>query len=219
MNLLELLQQPAAIRFFGLAGACAAALGALIAALPYRGRQGEGYSILNHFISELGEVGVSRHAWAFNWGLILCGLLLLPCSIGLGLLIPGWWARLGLAAGVVTSLAVAAVGLFPMNNLDPHVKAAMTYFRMGLVMVLFFTIAIAAQPNPPVLPRSMAMTGVPAILAYAFFLVYMRVTYRPGQDALGPIMNNRPRFWTLPFAEWMIFWTTVPWLFALALGL
>lgn len=48
-------------------------LGMVVAALPYRGYAGEGYSPLNHFISELGEIAASRLAWAFNLGIVLGG--------------------------------------------------------------------------------------------------------------------------------------------------
>ena len=192
----------------------------LIAALPYRGKRGQRYSLLNHFISELGEAGVSRRAWAFNGGLILCGMALLPCSVGLGLLIPGAWAKLGMVAGAVTAIGVTFVGIYPMNNLTPHVRAAMTYFRAGLVMVIFFTIAIFTQPaDNPVLPRLVGLMGIPAILAYSFFLVYMSLTSRSGQSALSPLEGDRPRFWVMPFSEWLIFLTTVPWFCAVALAL
>ena len=57
----------------GLIGSGAIALGSLLTALAYHGRAGEAYSVLNHFVSELGEVGVAPLAWAFNTGLFLGG--------------------------------------------------------------------------------------------------------------------------------------------------
>ncbi len=115
-------------------------------ALVYRGKLGERYSLLNHFISELGEVGVSRAAWFFNAGLLLGGLVFLPYIIGLGISFGSLFGWLGTAAGIIAVLGVAAVGVFPMNNLKPHTIAAMTYFRAGLVMVFFFGLAILFQP-------------------------------------------------------------------------
>jgi len=49
-------------QLFSLIGSTIAVLGAVITGLAYHGRQGERYSILNHYISELGETGVSRFA-------------------------------------------------------------------------------------------------------------------------------------------------------------
>lgn len=218
--MITFLTSPTVIQILGVTGALAAVLGSLLAALAYRGKRGEPYSLLNHFISELGEVGVSRRAWAFNAGLILCGATLLPCSIGLGLLIPGVWAKLGMVAGAVAALGVAFVGVYPMNNLTPHTRAAMTYFRAGLVMVLLFTIAIFTQPaQNAVLPLSVGLVGIPAILAYSFFLIYMRLAMRSQENALSPLEGERPRLWWMPFSEWFIFLTTVPWFCAVALAL
>lgn len=215
-NPIEFLTEPSAIRFFGLAGSAFMFLGVIGAALAYRGKLGQRYSPLNHFISELGELGVSRLAWLFNAGLFLGGLLYIPEAIGLGLLLPGLWAKLGMAAGCVTALAVALVGVFPMNNIGPHIKAAMTNFRAGLVMVLCFSIAIAVSPAGP--PRLLSLAGLPSVLAYAYFLAYSRTMFRSSQDALSPLSKPRPRVWRLAAAEWAIFLTTIPWFMAVGLG-
>ena len=203
------------------AGSLIILTGTIISMIPYRDRNGERYSMLNHFISELGEEGVSRRAWAFNWGLIVCGLCLLPACVSLGLLLPGVWAKLGLAAGIVTAVSIALVGVFPMNKLTPHIRAAVTYFRFGLVMVLFFTIAIAAQPEtPPLLPRLIALGGLPAVASYAYFLLYSRVSYAAPENPLDTkLQKARPRVWRMAAAEWAIFVTTVPWFLAVAAGL
>ncbi|HOQ99693.1 MAG TPA: hypothetical protein PLJ35_12810 [Anaerolineae bacterium] len=46
-------------RYLGMAGSAVIALGMAVAMVPYRGRSGEAFSILNHFISELGQPGVA----------------------------------------------------------------------------------------------------------------------------------------------------------------
>jgi hypothetical protein len=57
-----------------------------------------------------------------------------------------------------------------MNRITPHIRAAVTYFRMGLVMVFFFSLAIALQAQAqPLLSRWLALTGVPAMLAFTHF--------------------------------------------------
>lgn len=108
----------------------------------YRGREGERYSILNHYISELGERGVSRWAWIFNLCIFCCGLAVLIGTVSLGLGLPGVWAKLGMLFGVVTGLGLIMVGLFPMDNIKPHATAAITFFRGGLLMVLAFSLAL-----------------------------------------------------------------------------
>ena len=86
---------------FGLL-ACLIVTAALIIPIPlYTGRAGERYSVLNHFVSELGEAGVSRAAGVFNGGMIAAGLLFIPFDIGMGLAVPNIWAKLGMIAGIV----------------------------------------------------------------------------------------------------------------------
>jgi hypothetical membrane protein len=218
--MLACLQNPNLFQILSFAGAASAILGALIAGLAYRGRQNERYSILNHFISELGEVGISRLAWVFNLGLILCGLCLLPASLSLGSILPGFWSKVGMLAGSVSAISLALVGVFPMNRITPHIRAAVTYFRMGLVMVFFFSLAIALQAQTQLLlSRWLALTGVPAMLAFTHFLLYSRITYATPENPLSATETERPRAWRMAISEWAIFLTTVPWFLAIALGL
>ncbi len=60
----------------GVLGAAAFAVSSLIAALVYSGTAGEGFSPLNHWVSELGEMSVSRLALLFNAGIFVGGISL-----------------------------------------------------------------------------------------------------------------------------------------------
>lgn len=186
------------------------------ASLIYRGHRNERYSILNHFISELGEVGVSKGAWAFNLGLILCGLLFLPYIIWLGSIFQSLLGWLGVAAGVIAGLGVAAVGFFPMNNLKSHGYAAMTFFRGGMAMVILFGLAILFQPPERILvPKLSILLSILAVAAYGSFLALLTNHKKHEQDweNLDPdSVAERPTFWWVPFLEWMVFFTTIFWL-------
>lgn len=211
---------PVAIfQIFSLSASLVAVLTALAAGAVYAGRAGERYSPLNHFISELGEVGVSRLARVFNAGFVLTGLLLAACCALLGYLIPGFLSKLAAAAGLGTGAALALVGVFPMNHLTPHVRAAMTYFRLGLVTVLLFSAAIALQAEPnPIIPRAAAWAGLPAVLAYAAFILYSAAAFRGSRTGgLEAAFAQRPRVWPLAVLEWLIFLTTLLWFAAIAL--
>ena len=182
--MLDLLTNPITFQILSLAGALSAILGSIIAGLAYRGKQGEAYSLLNHFISELGEVGVSRLAWVFNLGLMISGLCLIPASVSLGLLLPGVWSKLGMAAGIVTAVSIGLVGVFPMNKRTPHIRAAVTYFRIGLLMIGLFTAAIALQPDPPHAAASAVAgggAGDPGIQLFPG--VFAHPLYRAGKSA------------------------------------
>ncbi len=207
-------------RTFGVAASIIILVGVLVSSLFYRGRAGERYSLLNHYISELGEVGVSRAAWVFNLGLILGGLLMVPFTIGLGMLLNSLWGWLGTVAGTIAVLGVAGVGFFPMNQLKAHTFTAMTYFRAGLFMTLFYGLAIFFQPLDAVkVPYILNVFTFLALAAYAAFLLDIRVVTKREHEnnALDPQhAPARPRFWLLTTLEWMILISTILWLFAVA---
>lgn len=216
----EILITPLSFQVFGIAGSIIAVIGSLIAAIAYRGKQGQAYSPLNHFISELGEVGVSRLAWVFNLGLILTGLCLVVASLGLGLMLPGWLSRVALVAGVVCAVGLSFVGFFPMNNLTPHTKAAMTFFRGGLAMVILFSLAISLQPPAEsMLSRWYALAGLPAIAAFSTFLVLIGKATQHTDEPLGTEEVTRPCIRILAVVEWSIFFSILLWFLLIALGL
>jgi hypothetical membrane protein len=207
--------------YFGLAGVIIVAFCSLVAALFYIGPEGESYSLLNHFISELGEVGVSPLAWLFNLGLVAGGLLFIPFSLGLGLSLPGWLSKAGMVAGIGAGLALAGVGFFPMNHLQPHITAALTYFRLGLVTVVLFGLAIQLQPKGGVVIDKRAnLASLLAAACYASFILYASLTPTPGgTDALDPsFRSGRPPVWPLAVMEWLVFFSTIVWFAVIALA-
>ncbi len=203
---------------FGFTGTLLATLAILIASLGYRGKQGERFSLLNHFISELGEIGVSPLARIFNCGMILGGILLLPYIVDLGFVFKSILGWLGVIAGTVAALGVTAVGFFPMNDPVSHGRAAVTYFRAGLVMVLFFGLAIALQPvGRIVVPKSANLLSLLAFLAYAAFLLRMpwRQKDSDASEKEAEEEPERPRVWILAILEWAVFFSTILWLFVM----
>ena len=207
-------------QLFGVVGSLIVVLGVLVAALVYHGKENEPYSPLNHYISELGEVGVSRLAWVFNISLILSGLFLIPACVSLGLMLPGVLAKIGMAAGIVFAIFLALVGIIPMNKSEPHGIVAMTNIRGGLLMVLLFSLAIAFQSAPtPVLPRLFALGGLPAILSTAGFLTLARKAGKKEEDPLESEEVARPKVLALPTVEWLIFLTIVLWFALIAWGM
>lgn len=205
-------------RIFGMAGVVCIVLGVLIAALAYRGRKGEAFSLLNHFISELGEIGVSRRAWAFNGALILGGLALLVFNLSLGRLLDSLLGWLGAAAGMAAGLSIIGVGVFPMNRIKEHTVVAMTYFRSGLLMTLFYGPAVLLHAGQLRAPWVIFVFSLLALAAFAAFLLLNRraVQSSPTHDSLSP-MENRPRFWRLPFTEWLVFFGNILWVLVAAL--
>ena len=204
---------------FGIAGTGLILLAVFYPALVYSGKTNERYSLLNHFISELGEVGVSRAAWFFNAGMFLGGLVLLPYILCLGISFGSLLGWLGTAAGIIAVLGVAAVGIFPMNNLKIHVIAAMIYFRAGMVMVFLFGLAILFQPGGKATIQPAAiLLSILACLAYAAFLTLpgLRRKLQKPSDLLDPQQApERPRVWVSATLEWLVFFSTIAWLFGM----
>ena len=209
-------------RFLGVAGTAVIALVILFAMMRYYGRRGERYSLLNHFISELGEVGVSPAARIFNGGLMVGGLLLVPFMVGLGMDVNSVWGWLGTLAGLTASFGVAAVGLYPMNKMTPHVRAAMTYFRSGLVMLLLYGLAILfRQGDEKMIPPGVILLGGLAFGCYAAFLIYPVRKPKSGEVRVSEILDpqsvkERPRVWPVAVLEWAVFFSTVLWIFGVA---
>jgi len=200
--------------YLGWAGSLTILVCSLIAAAAYRGKEGERYSIVRHFVSELGEVGVSRLAWVFNLGLIAGSFLLLLMMPGVGLSLNSLWGYIGTAFGMIAATACLFVGVFPVNNLKPHTIAAMTYFRAGLATVLAFCIAIIVQPaEGRVIPLYSLIIGGVAFTAYASFLIHAgNMEKRQQANALDTAeVKVRPRFWWMPFLEWMVVIFTILW--------
>lgn len=205
---------------FSIIGASAAVLGSLIAGIVYRGKEGEAYSPFNHFISELGETGISKFAWTFNIGLMISGVSLILGSVSLGLVLPGVMAKLGMAAGIISSVGLFFVGVYPMNKIKPHTTAAMTYFRGGLSMVILFTLAIALQSGETfVLPRAYSLAGLPAIFSFAGFLFMIQRAVKKSDDNLLSTKDvKRPKIWPIAILEWSIYVTIVLWFVLLSIG-
>ncbi len=208
------------LRIFGFTGTGLVILAVFYPMLVYRGKLGERYSQLNHFISELGEVGVSHAAWFFNMGLLLGGLVLLPYIAGLGIAFGSLFGWLGTAAGIIAVSGVAAVGVFPMNNMRLHAIAAITYFRAGLVMVFFLGLAIFFQrAGRAVIPQAANLLSLLAFLSYGAFLILplARKKNQETVDILDPEQTpERPRVWALAALEWAVFFSTIAWLFGMA---
>jgi len=203
-----------------MAGTGVVVLAITYSALRFRGKSGERFSLLNHFISELGEWGVSRGAWAFNGGLVLAGLLFLPFAVHLGIVLGSVLGWVGASFAMAASLGVAAVGVFPMNTLKRHVPAAATFFYGGLVTVLAIGLAALTQPAERVIvPRIASLLSLLAAFAFGSFVALPRITM-PELD-LNKLLDTRdiserPRFWILPFLEWLVFFTTISWLLGMA---
>jgi len=195
-------------------------LGVILPGVVYRGREGEKYSFLNHYISELGERGVSRWAWIFNLCILFCGLAVILSTISFGLGLPGFWAKLGMLFGVVTGVGLMMVGIFPMDNIKPHTTAAIIFFRGGLLMVLTFSLALLFLPMSEVsMSRFFGLVGLIPLAAFGYFLGLTWSVRDKVYQTLSTEEFQRPGVWKLAISEWAVYFSIIFWILVLSLAI
>ena len=197
------------LAWIGLASVSVLTLGMVAAAIAYRGAAGEAYSPFNHFISELGEIAISRLAWAFNLGVVLGG-------VGLGLFVLVLAQRLSGRSRIALSLAGLAagafgamVGIFPMDYHATHRVASALFFLSGWLVPAIFSLWLLTAPRPGFSRWLLA----PGAAVVAVFLTFIAIysTYRPANPD-GPIVGRPAGFWSVPFFEWASLVSIMVWL-------
>ena len=197
-------------------GVTALTVAAIVTAIVYTGSAGEPYSPLNHWVSELGELSVSRAAPLFIAGLVVGGACFAVFVAGLAASVPGrlryTWAATGVAAGV----AGALVGLFPMDDLRPHATAALTFFCFGWLTVALASVDFVRRADPR-FPRWLAAIGA---LATGFFVLFMASLFadtRSTREVLAA-PDARPDIWLASILEWAVVLSIATWALATALA-
>ncbi len=176
--------------------------------LFYVGTYGEPFSMFNHYVSELGELGVSQLAMMFNLGMMLAGIFFIPFMIGFGLYLNNIISKLAGLVGVFSACAIYLVGIFPMNFRAEHGVAAVSFFLSGLVMTLLWALGILAQKEARV-PKILALGGFINTAIFALFL------YGPWEGITD--LATRPAFNMVVTLEWAIYFAIVGYLFILSL--
>lgn len=204
------------LALLGLASVGIILLGMAVAAIPYRGYAGEGYSPLNHFISELGEIAASRLAWAFNLGIVLGGVGLGAFLLLLTDRLTGNFRRALLVAGVVAGTSGTLVGIFPMDYQATHRLVSEIFFLSGWIAAGIFSAWLLAALRSG-FPRWLLLPGVVVVvISLAFIGVYS--TY-VGTDPAGRILDRPQTFWTIPFLEWASLLSLLGWFACVSLVL
>jgi len=192
---------------WGLAGSFVGLVFILGSQLGYRGTEGEPYSIFNHYISELGEVGVAVFAWLFNLGMFVSGILFIPFMIGLGLYLRNIVGKLAGLVGVFSSVSIVFVGIYPMNFPMEHATAALSFFLSGMLMTALWALATVIQKESKI-PKAFSMGGVTNVAIFALFL------YGPW-EGYGS-WTTRPEFSMVTTLEWSIYFAIIGYLLAMA---
>jgi hypothetical membrane protein len=197
----------------GILGPGIIGLGMLITGLAYVGVEGQAYSMMNHFVSELGELGVSELAPVFNGSLILGGMITMVFMIYLASQFEHWTRYPLGVLSVIAALSGSLVGIFPMNSLEPHVLAAMTFFNLGmLISFLYSTVILLSKRHP--FPKWLAIPGFVNAATFTLFLYFpseinVEVDF---QEGMAGLVNNRPDFIPLALMEWIVILGILIWI-------
>lgn len=181
----------------GLSGVFIIVAGSLTTALAYVGEQGEAYSPLNHWISELGDRVISTLAVAFNLGLIIGGLEFAILMFALSRLVPGRAATTAGAVGSVGGLFGALVGVFPTDGGSPHTLVAYAFFYLTCAAVAIF--AFDHPPHGPTAARSVRIAALATVAA--LLALTIDVAVGGAGDLLPP--DPRPAVWHPAVLEWL----------------
>jgi hypothetical membrane protein len=202
----------------GVIGSLLICLGILISALGYTGVEGQRYNLLNHFVSELGQIGVSDLAQAFNLSLIAAGVFNAVFLAWLPFQFKGWVRYPLLLIGILAAVSGALVGIFPMNALDKHIFVALAFFDLGLLTAFVYSLVILFSKGLSI-ARWLA---IPGLFNTAAFLVFTNFPsqFEEGidfQEGMGGLLSNRPDFIPLALMEWVVIIGVVAWFFTLGL--
>ena len=194
----------------GFIGSAIFMVAAAVAAVAYTGTAGEGFSPLNHWVSELGELGVSTLALVFNVGLFVGGLALALFMAALGLLRRSRLAWLYLPVGFVAGVSGAFVGVFPMNNRGIHIVFALGFFVLGWIAVGLASLDIWRRPEAR-FSRWLPWLGALTVLVFlAFLSVYIPYLY----TGTG---SDRPAFSVATVLEWLVLVGIIGWVLVASL--
>ncbi|PCH99144.1 MAG: hypothetical protein COB85_00625 [Bacteroidetes bacterium] len=193
----------------GIIGTSIILICSLIAALDFEENPGESYSILNHFISELGHTQRSELHWVFNGGLIVGGAFLIVFSQGISLGFTGLIRNLISVTAFIAAFSCSLVGFFPVDDFDSHVRVALSFFGMGLFTIAMVTL-LTLLGRTPDLPNLSVVPGIITVLAFSAFLL------SPSDQFIEWINNPddfiRPTIWHKTILEWISFFSMISWI-------
>ncbi len=207
--------------YFGIVGCAIIAITSVITAIGYTGAMDESYSILNHFISELGFVRDSELAWVFNIGLIVGAPIVGVFLVGTRVTIPSRTGALGRIVGLITAVGGALVGVFPADlNIIGHIIAAMSFFVGGCLTVGILSIAILRQKEVRV-SKWLSAAGAAVMVSFALFLA-IGFQAPAGQESdyaqmMQMMFVSRPDFLLAALLEWIPLLGVLTWICLTAL--
>jgi hypothetical membrane protein len=208
------------IALCGLSGVSCLCLAALITSFQFIGRTQEGYSLFNHFISELGHPSFSPLSQLFNSSLMITGLLLFLFFLGLFFFLKHPLRYMYLPVACVASICCFLVGVYPANQIQMHVRVAAGFFNLALLGVLLFSISVFLEKGKHHFHRLLSYSGLlPLFFLAAFTIMRLSNPVNFSRAHILEIFKHRPAFWLFPFLEWGVFFSMMCWVLMISYAL
>lgn len=184
-------------------------VGSTAAAARYSSRGGESYSLLRHTISDLGNPSHSAWAIAFNLGIMLSGFCIALFIVGTSRRINRKLGHAIAAVGIVTTIAMACIGVFPSQHLTrtEHLMSATVAF-FGILLLSSSLCLYLPFSDQKILPRWLVVPSfISAGTAFIFILVIAaRQLDLVDNSALSFHWGQGSnRVYLLPALEWLVF--------------
>ena len=211
-NKIEMFYKKFPLYIWGYIGIAIISISSFITAIFYENVIGDRYSLFRYFISELGEVGISKLAFVFNWGLIISGIPMIIFMFGLALRFKTILGYISSAVGIYASINYLLVGAFPMDvNMEAHIFTAMSFFYGGMAAIILFSLTIFLDKKRT-LPKYVGWLGIGVVGIFASFLFLPLNSMQGGEFSLDPTISTRPNIWWLAFFEWLVFFAVLSWI-------
>lgn len=194
--------------YAGLAGCTTIIMCTFITAWMFE-EAGEPYSILNHFISELGHTQRSAYFWVFNSGLIFGGAFMIIFALGIRLGFTGKLRDTISVMAFIAAISCSLVGVFPVADFENHVTVALSFFGMGLITILVVT-TLTLMGETPNLQKASIIPGIITAAAFADFLLSPSDLFMTWVEAPDDFV--RPAIWHKPMIEWVYFFNMQGWI-------
>lgn len=165
------------------------------------------YNPIYNWLSNLGNVNLDHTgAFFFNLGCFLTGFMLIPFF----LTILRWnptqkWNKLllimGILLGIIASISLIGIGVFPETNFHMHGLAASGVFNSLFLIIIFINLALFKHPK---FMKIVAYWGVVAVLFTLSFEIMLLIR----DNLLSMLHPTIP----LPGMEWAAVFTSFIWM-------
>ncbi|QIZ77416.1 hypothetical protein [Ferrimonas lipolytica] len=205
---------PVLLRFshrVGLFGLALIVITCVIAAIVYRGDAGENFSFLTHTLSELGRYRTSEWALLANGGLFFGGLSLVASFAMRLWLVKDKEIKVALyLSGIVLSLIIAGVGLFPINVGSLHAGTVVAFYLVSPICAVLYCVSLWRE-------KAFLWGIIPAVLTSYFaidaFSCACGELLLMDRYAFGLFGDARPDIWWPAARSWLLLFSVGGWLF------